>query len=39
MPHLHINEKTRISLHKLLISHEGAAPDDSEALGGVNTLS
>lgn len=33
MPHLHINEKTGISLHKLLLSPVGAAPDDREALG------
>jgi len=39
MPHLHINEKTGISLHKLLLSCEGEALTDSAALRGVNTTS
>lgn len=39
MPHLHINEKTGISLHKLLLSCEGEALTDSAALHGVNTTS
>lgn len=39
MPHLHINEKTGISLHKLLLSCKGEALTDSAALHGVNTTS
>lgn len=39
MPHLHINEKTGISLHKLLLSCKGEALTDSAALHGVNTAS
>ena len=39
MPHLHINEKTGISLHKLLLSCKGEALTDSAALRGVNTTS
>lgn len=39
MPHLHINEKTGISLHKLLLSCVGEALSDSAALHGVNTAS